>query len=235
MEGLGVPASKRTVVYDGIALEELNPNIPPADFRDRYGIPTDAFTVGLVGLLIPWKGQELFLDAARQLRDAIPELRMLIIGGVPAECTGYAKRLRKRVREEGLDNTITFTGHVSGMPAVYAGLDVAVSASTSPEPLGTMVIETMAIGRPLVAPNHGGAAEMADHGENALLFEPGNADSLAEMILRLYEDRALGHTLGQAARAKALRTFDVATHVAAVERVYTKLLVNPSPAKPTSS
>lgn len=227
MTKLGVPESRRTVVYDGISLDELDPATDPTAFRSVFHVAPDAFAVGLVGLLIPWKGQEMFLDAAALLRDKIPNLQMLIIGGTPEECIGYEEKLRRRVREEGLSNIVSFTGHVSNMPSVYAGLDVAVSASTSPEPLGTMVIETMAIGRPLVAPNHGGAAEMAEHEKSALLFDPGDAESLAEMIQRLHTDRELGIVLGAAAREKALRTFDVATHVREVASVYDTLLSTP--------
>ena len=84
--------------------------------------------------------------------------------------------------------------------------------------------ENLKMGRPLVAPNHGGAAEMAEHDANALLFEPGNPDSLAEMIRRLHLEPGLGKRLGEAARAKALRTFDVKSHVAEVEKVYDLLL-----------
>lgn len=224
MQALGVPESKRTVIYDGIALEALDPNTAPNAFRRGFDVPIDAFAVGLVGLLIPWKGQEIFLDAAKRLRREIPRLRMLIIGGTPHECVGFERMLRQRVKDEELADIVFFTGHVSDMQTVYTGLDIAVSASTSPEPLGTMVIETMAMGRPLVAPNHGGAAEMAEHDTNALLFEPGNPDSLAEMIRRLHDDPALGRRLGEAAREKALRTFDVHTHVAEVEKVYDLLL-----------
>jgi glycosyltransferase involved in cell wall biosynthesis len=166
----------------------------------------------------------MFLDAARQLRGEIPNLRMLIIGGTPEECAGFERMLRQRVQDEGLADTVFFTGHVSDMPNVYAGLDIAVSASTSPEPLGTMVIETMAMGRPLVAPSHGGAAEMAEHDKTALLFEPGNPDSLAAMIRRLNTEPGLGKRLGDAAREKALRTFDVQTHVVKVEKVYDLVL-----------
>jgi len=62
---------------------------------------------------------------------------------------------RQRVSDEQLTGLIIFTGHVSAMEAVYNGLDVVLSASISPEPLGTVVIEAMAMGRPLIGPNHG--------------------------------------------------------------------------------
>lgn len=221
---LGVPEHKRSVIYDGIDLGALPLDTDRSPFRRRYGLGDTEFAVGLVGLLIPWKGQELFLDAARILREELPDLRMLIVGGTPEDCREYERALRRRVKEEGLETMVRFTGHQSNMPEVYNSLDVVVSASTSPEPLGTVVIEAMALGRPLIAPNHGGAAEMAEHEKTALLFEPGNAEDLAACIRRLYRDRELGVRLGASARAHALATFSVGEHAARVQEVYDRVL-----------
>ncbi|WJW74437.1 glycosyltransferase family 4 protein [Thiohalobacter sp. IOR34] len=221
---LGVPADKRTVIYDGIDLQALEARAEPGRFRREQGLPEQAFTVGLVGLLIPWKGQRLFLDAAHRLAEQIPGLRLLLVGGTPDECRDYEAELRERVRAEGLEQVVHFTGHLTDMPSAYLGLDVVVSASTSPEPLGTVVIESMALGRPLVAPNHGGAAEMAEHERSALLFRPGDSSDLATQILRLYRDPDLGRRLGAAAREHAFATFDVARHAAQVQALYDRVL-----------
>jgi len=223
---LGVPASRRTVVYDGIELENLDVGADGGAFREAHGIPPDAFAVGLVGLLIPWKGQRLFLDAAHRLVEEIPNLRMLLVGGTPEECIPYGMELRERVEREGLAESVVFTGHIRDMPAAYNGLDVVVSASTSPEPLGTVVIECMAMGRPLVGPDHGGAAEMADHDRDALLFEHGSAESLAAAVLRLHRSPALRSRLGAAAREKALDMFAVDRHVREVQMVYEHVLAS---------
>lgn len=217
---LGVPEEKRTIVHDGIALENLDLNPDGRAFRQAYGIPENAFVVGLVGLLIPWKGQRLFVDVARALREEIPDLYMLIIGGTPDDCIDFELELKERVRDEGLSRIVVFTGHIDDMPSVYNALDVVVSASTSPEPLGTMVIECMAMGRPLVAPAHGGAVEMAENNKTALLFTPGDAVSLRECIRRLYDTPGLSSRLGKSARRKALDTFAVAAHVSRVQSVY---------------
>jgi glycosyltransferase involved in cell wall biosynthesis len=224
---LGIAQDLRTVVYDGVELEALDTNADGHAFRSAHGIPADAFAVGLVGLLIPWKGQNLFLDAARRLREQISNLRMLIIGGTPDECAGYESELRARVETEGLSDVVVFTGHAGDMPQVYNGLDVVVSASTSPEPLGTVVIECMAMARPLVAPAHGGAAEMATHGDTALLFKPGDAEDLARQIARIHTEPETAAQIAQAARKHALAMFDVETHAAKVQAVYDALLHRP--------
>jgi len=221
---LQVPEDKISVIYDGIALEQLDLEADGHEFRRRYAIPVDAYVVGLVGLLIPWKGQELFLDAAIILRDKIPNLKMLIVGGTPDECMVYEALLRQRVSQEQLDDLIGFTGHLTSMEQVYNGLDVVVSASTSPEPLGTVVIEAMAMGRPLIGPNHGGAAEMIEHLKTGLLFTPNDARALADEIERLSINPALALQLGHDARDHALETFAIARHTEQVQALYHQLL-----------
>lgn len=223
-EHMGVPQEKITVIYDGLELEKLDTSADGRRFRAQFDIPQNSFVVGLVGLLIPWKGQDIFLDAARILKPQIPNLKMLVVGGTPDDCVAYERHLRDRVKAEGLQETVIFTGHSTDMPTTYNGLDVVVSASTSPEPLGTVVIESMALGRPLIGPNHGGAAEMMEHQKTGLLFEPGNAESLAEAIMRFRDKPMLREELGAAARRHALATFAVKEHAERVQAVYDALM-----------
>jgi glycosyltransferase involved in cell wall biosynthesis len=223
-ENLHIAANKISVVYDGIALEKLNIHADGTQFRDAYHVADDDFAVGLVGLLIPWKGQVLFLEAAKLLRSKIPCLKMLIIGGTPDDCIAYEDLLRQRVKDEQLTEMIIFTGHISSMETVYNGLDVVLSASTQPEPLGTVVIEAMAMGRPIIAPNHGGAAEMIRHDETGLLFDPGDMQSLANAIEKLCCSKSLRVKLGENARSAALKSFAVEDHVKHIQSIYQKLL-----------
>ena len=223
-EKLQVPPEKISVIYDGIALEKLNLKADGNDFRRQHHIPVDAYAVGLVGLLIPWKGQALFLDAAKLLRDKIPGLKMVIVGGTPDDCVAYEAMLRQRVIQEQLEDIIIFTGHVTQMEQVYNGLDVVVSASTSPEPLGTVVIECMAMGRPLIGPHHGGAAEMMEHGKTGLLFTPKDAASLATEIEKFYRDQQLSLQLGHNARVQALATFAISSHTDKIQTLYDSIL-----------
>ncbi|MDE2083004.1 MAG: glycosyltransferase [Burkholderiales bacterium] len=224
---IGVPAPKRTYIYDGIELDKLDTRADGRSFRRRHGLHEDAFVVGLVGLLIPWKGQALFLEAARLLAAVLPDTVFAIVGGTPEEFRYFEAELKRAAEAPPLRGRIVFTGHVSEMAPVYNGLDVVLSASTSPEPLGTMIIEAMTMARPIVAPDHGGAVEMIEHERTGLLFNPGDAASLAAAIRRLGTDPALRHSLGQAARVQALKTFAIAEHVRRVQGVYDAILGAP--------
>lgn len=221
---IGVPDHDRTYIYDGIDLEKLDLHADGTAFRRCHGIPESAFVVGLVGLLIPWKGQRLFVDAIRRLADRMPEAMFAIVGGTPDEFRYFEAELRQLADQPGLKGRVVFTGHVIEMASLYNGLNVVLSASISPEPLGTMIIEAMTMARPIIAPNHGGAVEMIDDEETGLLFKPGDADDLAAKIARLYRDPALGARLGHAARAQALKVFAIREHVRRVEKVYERML-----------
>jgi len=227
IERIGLPAERRHVVYDGIDLERMDLSADGMAFRSRLGLSAEDYAVGLVGLLIPWKGQRLLLEAAPRLLAAIPNLKLLFIGSTPADCQDYATELRARVAAEGLDGRVLFAGHQTDMPSVYNGLDVVLSASTEPEPLGTVVIESMTMARPMVAPAFGGALEMARHDETALLFPPGDAAGLAACIERLHAEAGLGSRLGSAARQHALTRFAIATHADRIQAIYDQLLGTP--------
>lgn len=221
---MGVPPERRTFIYDGIELDKLNLNADSVSFRDQHNIPRDSFAVGLVGLLIPWKGQRLFLEAMATLMNEIPELVPVIVGGTPEECAAYETELKQFAADKIFQGKVIFTDHVKDMAAVYNSLDVVVSASTQPEPLGTMIIECLTMARPLVAPNHGGAVEMVNHEKTGLLFTPGDPHNLAAQIRRYYEQPSTRVQFGQAARSKALTTFSVAEHVRHVQAVYEQVL-----------
>lgn len=221
---IGVPAEKRTYIYDGIELDKLDLQADGRAFRRRHGLPEQAFVVGLVGLLIPWKGQRLFVDAIRSVGARMPGAVFAIVGGTPDEFRYFEAELRQAATEPDLRDRLVFTGHVSDMAAVYNGLDIVLSASTSPEPLGTMIIEAMTMARPIMAPDHGGAVEMIEDGRTGLLFRAGDAEDLAARMLELFLDRDKGHRLGQAARKQALQVFAIREHVRQVEGVYGRML-----------
>jgi len=221
---IGVPVQKRTYIYDGIELDKLDLQADGMAFRKQHGISGQAFVVGLVGLLIPWKGQRLFLDAARQLRLDMPDAVFAIVGGTPDEYTYFEAEIKAIAAEPELNGRIVFTGHVSNMAAVYNGLDVVLSASTSPEPLGTMIIESMTMSRPVLAPDHGGAIEMVEDGKTGLLFKRGDAADLAEKIRQLHVDPLLRSAIGRAARVRALEVFSIQEHVRQVQGVYAQVL-----------
>jgi glycosyltransferase involved in cell wall biosynthesis len=103
-------------------------------------------------------------------------------------------------------------------------MDVAIHASTNPEPFGRVLIEAMALGRPLVAPREGGPLEIVVDGETGILVPPRDASALAAAIERLIDDPELRRRMGDAGRARVDAVFDIRHHVRAMEAVFDEML-----------
>jgi glycosyltransferase involved in cell wall biosynthesis len=156
--------------------------------------------VGYAGHLYPWKGVELLLDALAELPGAVA----LIVGGHPGETD--LPRLRDRARQLGLADRVTFTGMVRP-PEVAARLEDA-DVLVLPNPATAVsqrytsplkLFEYLAMGRPVVASDLPAFREVLRHGENALLFEAGNASALASAVRIVIGDRALAESMARRA------------------------------------
>lgn len=219
----GVRARRHLTVYDGIDCERFAPG-GGAAVRAELGIPPDAPVIGIVGHIQGWKGQDLVVQAMAQLRDRHPELRCLIVGGVHRQGGEYAERMRKRIADERLERQVILTGARRDVAACLDAMDVAIHSSTNPEPFGRVLIEAMALSRPLVAPREGGPLEIVVDGETGLLVAPRDATALAQGIDRLVADPVLRRRMGEAGRARVEAVFDIRHHVRAMEAIFEEML-----------
>ena len=219
----GVRARRHLTVYDGIDCERFG-NGGGAAVRRELGIPEDAPVVGIVGHIQSWKGQDLVVQAMAQLRTRHPELRCLIVGGVHRQGAEYAQRIRDRIATEGLEQRVLLTGARRDVAACLDAMDVAIHASTNPEPFGRVLIEAMALGRPLVAPREGGPLEIVVDGETGLLVPPRDPTALAAAIERLVADPELRRRMGTAGRARVDAVFDIRRHVTTMEAIFDEML-----------
>ncbi|MBI4561325.1 MAG: glycosyltransferase family 4 protein [Candidatus Rokubacteria bacterium] len=176
--------------------------------REEFGIGPEVPVVTIVGLLMRWKGQDVFLDAAAQIRACQPQARFLVVGDRPADGdAAYVAALRQQIRSLGLDRAVTFTGFRHDVQAIMAASDVVVHASTSPEPFGIVLLEAMAAARPVVATALGGPLEIVVPGETGLLVPPGEPNALAEAALFLLERPALRRAMGENGRKRVETLF----------------------------
>ncbi len=145
-------------------------------------LPEDKPLVMLPGRLVRWKGHEILIEALAKV--CLPDLRCLLVGFDQAH-VHYKAELEKLIRHKGLDSKIHWVGYCADMPAAYMLADVVVSASTEPEAFGRVVVEAQAMGRPLIASNHGGSRETIIHGRTGWLVPPSDPDALAQALLQL--------------------------------------------------
>ncbi len=142
--------------------------------------------VGLNGLLTPWKGQEVLIDAVPLIEAPV---RVELLGGTLPKDAEYAAGLQRRVDDLGVGERVTVLGHHPDPLARMRTWTIAVSASTGPEACPLAVLEAMSIGLPVVATDHGGSPEVLDGA--GLLVPPNDAAALAEAVNRMLNDADL--------------------------------------------
>jgi len=193
-----------TLVYPGVALGALDATraLDPSSVRARLGLPLDRQVVGIVGRLQRWKGMHVFLDALAVLRRSRPAVHGVIVGGPHETEPRYGEELRAQARALGIGDAVTFAGFQPNAPEWMQAMDVVVHASDH-EPFGIVVIEAMALGKPVVAGAEGGPAEIITDGRNGLLASYGDAAAVAAAVERFLAEPAFAARVGVAARARA--------------------------------
>ena len=214
-------------ILNGIDCRRFSPDGAAADVREEFGWKTDCRIVGLVGMLAPWKGGEIFLRAAKRIAETRDDVRFLFVGAEIYATDGHGgfrERLARLAQDLGIADAVAFTGYRHDVPALLRALDVVVHASMEPEPFGRVIAEAMACGRPVVATHGGGVPEVAgSDGHAAVLVPRGDSAAIAGAVTTLLDDRPRASAMGDAGRARACEHLSLASHVESIEALYTRL------------
>jgi glycosyltransferase involved in cell wall biosynthesis len=159
-------------------------------------------TIGMIGRLAPWKGQEVFLDAFAAAFQG-GTVRARLIGSALFGEDAYAESLVARASSLGIADQVEFRGFREDIWAELRELDVLVHCSVRPEPFGQVVLEGLAAGLPVVAANAGGPAEVITSGVDGILTTPGDANELADALRLLAGDWVVRARLAAAGRRRS--------------------------------
>jgi glycosyltransferase involved in cell wall biosynthesis len=222
-----IPRTKLEIVPNGLLLAAPEPGLRSSE-REAASAPS----VGVVGRLIEWKGQETLVRAFPRVRSRFPAAHLYVIGDDPSGSGDYPARLQGLVAHLGLSDAVTFTGWLDDPAPMLARMDAAVCPSLAPEPFGLVMLEAMALGVPVVASRHGGPVDIIEEGRDGLLFRPGDVEDLAEKIVSLLEDPALSRRLAEAAMTKVRTQYTMEALVSQIQRAYDRLLLGRRPRRP---
>jgi len=145
------------------------------DWRLEDGLPV----IMLPGRLTRWKGQSFFIEAIAAL--GRKDIRCLLVGSDQGR-SNYRREVENLISANGLNEVVRIIENCTDMPAAYMLTDVVVSASMDPEAFGRIIPEAQALGRPVIATNHGGALETVIQGETGWLVPPGDIQALTNAI-----------------------------------------------------
>lgn len=211
------PKAKTAVINPAVDLAVYNPNSLPTkdELRSMLGLPGGWRLVGIMARLQRWKGIHTFVEAAASVLQANPDVHFYIVGGVHHTEPDYLDELKQMAQRTGISDNVHFAGHQAHAAQWVQAFDMLVHCSDK-EPFGMVIIEGMALGKPVIAANAGGPTEIITNGENGLLTRPGDAAELAAAIQHLLDHQELSNRLSLAAveRAKAFSTERLAAEVA---------------------
>jgi glycosyltransferase involved in cell wall biosynthesis len=222
-----VDPARLRVIPRGVDTEIFDPARVGGDrvhrLAEAWRVPAGARVVMLPARLTRWKGAAVLLEAAG--RFAAREDVFCVLVGSDQGREAYAAALVAQAEQLGFGSRLRLAGHCDDMPAALMLADVVVSASLKPEPFGRVVIEAQAMGRPVVAFAHGGAAETVQDEITGLLVPPGDAAALARAILRALDMAAEARAeLARRTREAVLTHYTTAAMQAATLDVYREVL-----------
>lgn len=201
----GADLDRVRVIHRGIDVDSFHPSAVSPErmiqLSDEWRLPDAAPVIMLPGRLTRWKGHEVLIEALARI--GRNDVRCVLVGAQQGR-DRYRRDIDDHIGRTGVGRLVQIESDCHDMPAAYMLADVVVSASTDPEAFGRVAVEAQAMGRPVIATDHGGARETVVPGETGWLVPPGDPDALAG---------ALGQALAMNAKQRTCMARSAIGHV----------------------
>jgi glycosyltransferase involved in cell wall biosynthesis len=223
--GEQIPEEQIVRVHDGVDLRRYQPHkeIPLFVKGDR-GDFKNSIIVGIIGQIGARKGHRYLLEAAWMLVQTYPDVMFWIVGKeLDHSKEQDTEQVYRYVHDHHLQHHVKFWGFRSDIPKILANLDILVLPSLQ-EPFGKIVIEAMAMQKPVIASHVGGVPEIVVDGKTGLLVPPGDAGAIRKALEQLLLDREQRERMGIEGRKRAEQCFSLENTVQETERVYEQIL-----------
>ena len=162
-------------IYNGIIFSKTDSLVELE--RDQ-----DDFVITSVARLIPYKGHIYLIDIADELIKKSSKFKFLIVGDTLPSYSSYEKSVKQKVKDLGLENQIKFLGFRNDISGILKQSDLFIHPAIAPDPLPTVLFESLYNDLPTVATNLGGAIEILDNGNNGLLIPYNDPKKAANLI-----------------------------------------------------
>ena len=188
----GTDPDRITVIPRGVDMATFDPSLISdgaiAARRKKWGVPAETKLILLPGRLTRWKGQEVAIEALSLLSD---EYHLVLLGDAQGR-HDYKSSLESLAIKRGIQTRVHIPGHDSDIATAYLAADIVICPSTDPEAFGRTAAEAQAMGRPVIASDHGGAVEVVEHGKGGWRVPPADPRALANAIERVNQLSDIG-------------------------------------------
>lgn len=176
--------------------------------RTELDIPSDFRIIGFVGNINPQKKLEYFIESAKIVKTAFPKTKFLIVGTKIKEYKRYQENLDKLIRSYALDKDIIFLGKVHNLPKILSIVDIFLMTSIS-EGTPLVILEAMAMGIPVVAPDIGGISEQIVDGNTGIIVSQNHPEYISKAVIHLLEHSCERYRMGQNGRERTEKLFSL--------------------------
>jgi glycosyltransferase involved in cell wall biosynthesis len=219
-ERLGYAAGKLEVIPNGFDLEQMKPDpCARGSVCEELGIPADALLIGIAARFHPQKDHRNFILAAARLHKQMPQTHFLLCGDA---ITWQTSQLAEWIEAAGIRDCCHLLGLRQDVSRLFAGMDIATTASRCGEAFPLVIGEAMACGTTCVVTDVGDSALIV--GETGKVVAPGDPEALAEAWQGLIEaGPEVRRRLGMAARHRVQEHFGLPAIVERYQAIYTQL------------
>lgn len=203
-EILVADSQKVVTIYNGVNLNRFALSTKTNEGRKRFEIPSDNKVITTIAHLIPEKGVDYFLEAAKILLATEKALTFLVVGE-----GSHIKKLLDLTNRLEINEHVRFLGIRNDTDEILKGTDIFVCPSVWNEAFGLVIAEAMGCGKPVVASSVGGIPELIEDGITGILIPPERPKDLAKAIITLLQNSELALRMGQAGRKRAEEYFDL--------------------------
>ena len=223
----GVNGNQISEIPNGIDTERFR---PPSDseaqrLRSELDLPAK-WLLTYTGKLNQGKGLMVLLEAWKELVEQSQDLHLVLVGSGSGQYLSCEDDLRTYVKENHLDQHVTFTGYVENVEEYLKASDCFVLPSRS-EAFGLSLCEAMACGLPCIGTRVGGIPDFVTDGENGLLVAAGDSEALRDAIWQLYSEEEIARELGSKARATVQQQFSMRAIAEAHVETFAEILEDP--------
>jgi len=203
----------------GLDVGRFKPGLPDPNLRVELNLPASQLLVGLISYLRSYKGHVYFIEAAERIAKTRTDVTFLIVGEGPD-----AASIRSTIDRLGLASRVRMLGYRDDLVNIFRSLDAFVIPSVEGDTIPQVLMQALAMGLPVVSTTVGSIPDVVIEGETGFVVPPRDAQSLAERITRLLDDRELRVRLGANGRALVERSYTIDKMLDGMEAVYQRMI-----------